>query len=91
MECKLPLDSGRQQQVKKGIYPKRIRFSSGLNPDALAAQLAQSLHPKDWIARYPCKIGNKELSLKAKGLLSQMLSLPEDWVYTLKGLSIIIR
>ena len=29
---------------------------------------------------------NKELSLKAKGLLSQMLSLPEDWDYTLKGL-----
>ena len=24
---------------------------------------------------------NKELSLKAKGLLSQMLSLPEDWDY----------
>ena len=30
---------------------------------------------------------NKELSLKAKGLLSQMLSLPEDWDYTLKGLT----
>ena len=29
---------------------------------------------------------NKELSLKAKGLLSQMLSLPEDWDYTLAGL-----
>ena len=28
---------------------------------------------------------NKELSLKAKGLLSQMLSLPEDWDYTLAG------
>ena len=27
---------------------------------------------------------NKALSLKAKGLLSQMLSLPEDWDYTLK-------
>ena len=26
---------------------------------------------------------NKELTLKAKGLLSQMLSLPEDWDYTL--------
>ena len=26
---------------------------------------------------------NKALSLKAKGLLSQMLSLPEDWDYTL--------
>ena len=34
---------------------------------------------------------NKELSLKAKGLLSQMLSLPEDWDYTLKGLSHINR
>ncbi len=30
---------------------------------------------------------NKELTLKAKGLLSQMLSLPEDWDYTLAGLS----
>jgi len=30
---------------------------------------------------------NPLLSLKAKGLLSQMLSLPEDWDYTLKGLS----
>ena len=30
---------------------------------------------------------NHALSLKAKGLLSQMLSLPEDWDYTLKGLA----
>ena len=29
----------------------------------------------------------KELTLKAKGLLSQMLSLPENWDYTLAGLS----
>ena len=34
---------------------------------------------------------NKELTLKAKGLLSQMLSLPEDWDYTLAGLSQINR
>ena len=34
---------------------------------------------------------SKELSLKAKGLLSQMLSLPEDWDYTLSGLSYINR
>ena len=31
---------------------------------------------------------NKDLSLKAKGLLSQMLSLPESWDFTLKGLSL---
>lgn len=31
---------------------------------------------------------SKELTLKAKGLLSQMRSLPEDWDYTLAGLSL---
>ena len=34
---------------------------------------------------------NRELSLKAKGLLSQMLSLPEKWDYTLQGLACINR
>ena len=34
---------------------------------------------------------NRALSLKAKGLLSQMLSLPEDWDYTLQGLARINR
>lgn len=34
---------------------------------------------------------NVELTLKAKGLLSQMLSLPETWDYTLAGLSRINR
>ena len=34
---------------------------------------------------------NKDLTLKAKGLLSQMLSLPEDWDYTLVGLTLINR
>ena len=34
---------------------------------------------------------NRDLTLKAKGLLSQMLSLPEDWDYTLAGLSLINR
>lgn len=32
---------------------------------------------------------DKELSLKAKGLLSLMLSLPDDWDYTLRGLAAI--
>jgi hypothetical protein len=34
---------------------------------------------------------NDSLTLKAKGLLSQMLSLPEEWDYTLVGLSHINR
>ena len=34
---------------------------------------------------------NADLSLKAKGLLSLMLSLPEDWDYTMKGLARICK
>ena len=34
---------------------------------------------------------DKSLSLKAKGLLSQILSLPEEWDYTLQGLAHINR
>ena len=34
---------------------------------------------------------NTDLSLKAKGLLSLMLSLPEDWDYTMKGLAHICK
>ena len=34
---------------------------------------------------------DRRLSLKAKGLLSVMLSLPEEWDYTLKGLAVISK
>lgn len=34
---------------------------------------------------------NRALSLKAKGLLSLMLSLPEDWDYTTRGLASICK
>ena len=34
---------------------------------------------------------NRDLTLKAKGLLSVMLSLPDDWDFTLKGLARINR
>lgn len=46
---------------------------------------------KDYTVMSNHHLRNKELTLKAKGLLSQMLSLPEDWDYTLKGLAAINR
>jgi hypothetical protein len=46
---------------------------------------------KDYVTMSNRHFKNKNLSLKAKGLLSQMLSLPEDWDYTLKGLSKICK
>jgi len=36
-------------------------------------------------------IRNRELSLKAKGLLTQMLSLPEDWDFSVRGLAAISK
>lgn len=46
---------------------------------------------KDYTVMSNCHLRDKRLSLKAKGLLSQMLSLPEDWDYTLSGLACINR
>jgi len=42
---------------------------------------------KDYTVMCNHHLRNKDLSLKAKGLLSQMLSLPENWDYTLNGLA----
>ena len=42
---------------------------------------------KDFTVMSNHHLRNTELSLKAKGLLSLMLSLPEDWHYTTKGLA----
>ena len=46
---------------------------------------------KDFTVMCNHHLRNVKLSLKAKGLLSLMLSLPEDWDYTTKGLACICR
>ncbi|MBD5095127.1 MAG: helix-turn-helix domain-containing protein [Subdoligranulum sp.] len=46
---------------------------------------------KDFTVMSNHHLRNTELSLKAKGLLSLMLSLPEGWDYTTKGLAYICR
>ena len=46
---------------------------------------------KDYTVMSNHHLRNTELSLKAKGLLSLMLSLPEDWDYTMRGLSRICK
>ncbi len=44
-------------------------------------------HTRNYTVMSNHHLRDKNLSLKAKGLLSQMLSLPEDWDYTLAGLA----
>lgn len=46
---------------------------------------------KDFTVMSNYHLRDVELSLKAKGLLSLMLSLPEDWDYTTKGLAYICK
>lgn len=46
---------------------------------------------RDYIVMANHHLRNTKLSLKAKGLLSLMLSLPEDWDYTTKGLAKICK
>ena len=46
---------------------------------------------KDFTIMSNHHLRNRILSLKAKGLLSLMLSLPEDWDYTTKGLAQICK
>lgn len=47
----------------------------------------RTIKDKDYtvISNYHFK--DKRLSLRAKGLLSMMLSLPDEWVYSLNGLN----
>lgn len=46
---------------------------------------------RDYTVMSNYHLRNTNLSLKAKGLLSLMLSLPENWDYTTKGLARICR
>lgn len=46
---------------------------------------------KDYTVMSNHHLRNTELSLKAKGLLSMMLSLPEEWNYTTRGLATICK
>lgn len=41
---------------------------------------------KDYTTMSNIHLKDKRISLKAKGLLSEMLSLPDDWNYSIKGL-----
>ena len=44
-------------------------------------------HDKDYTVMSNHHLRDSALSLKAKGLLSQMLALPDDWDYSVAGLA----
>ena len=48
-------------------------------------------HTKDYTVMANHHLKDWRLSLKAKGLLSMILSLPDDWNYNMKGLATLSR
>ena len=46
---------------------------------------------RDYTVMSNYHLRDKRISLKAKGLLSMMLSLPDDWNYTTRGLAKICK
>lgn len=48
-------------------------------------------HTHDYTIASNRYLRDKRLSLKAKGLLSMMLSLPDDWNYSVNGLAAICK
>ena len=62
-----------------------------LNGGGLAMAIFRIEKTADYTTMSNRHFKDKRLSLKSKGLLSQMLSLPENWDYTLKGLAHINR
>ena len=46
---------------------------------------------KDYTTISNYHLRDKRLSLKAKGLLTMILALPEDWNFTIRGLSAICK
>ncbi len=68
------------------------RFSlSGLMKGADYMAVFRVEKNRDYTVMSNHHLRNADLSLKSKGLLSQMLSLPKEWDYILKGLSQINR
>ena len=60
----------------------------GINPKRKECNMAVFRINKtsDYTIMGNTHLKNKEMSLKAKGLLSVMLSLPNDWDYSVAGL-----
>lgn len=46
---------------------------------------------REYVVMSKHHLKNKKLSLKAKGLMSFVLSLPDDWEFSIKGLSLVLK
>lgn len=78
----------------RGIYAVKSRKSNTFlhfEKEAISMAVFRIEKTRDYTVMSNHHLRDMSLSLKAKGLLSLMLSLPEDWDYTMKGLAHICK
>lgn len=57
----------------------------------MATEVLRVKKTKNFTVMFNHHLKNKELSLRSKGLLSVILSLPDNWEFTIKGLAAISK
>ena len=70
------------------MYERICLFASAQRPDGSVNLMAvfRVSKTRDYTVMSNSHLREKDMSLKAKGLLSLMLSLPDDWDYSIQGL-----
>jgi hypothetical protein len=90
--CERRLGTGRHLCRR---WRKKAAYALKTIPDTTEGRFIMSVFriekTQDYTVMSNHHLRDKDLTLKAKGLLSQMLSLPDEWDYTLAGLSHINR
>ena len=71
------------------IYNIVRSYNRSTNAEAAMKQFSSHVIRHTVMSNHHFK--NKNLTLKAKGLLSLMLSLPDDWNYNMQGLATLSR
>ena len=67
----------------------RLEFTNGMEGFHVGIFRVEKVKDYTTISNYHLR--DKNLSLKAKGLLTLILALPEDWNFTIRGLSAICK
>ena len=67
----------------------RFEFTNGMEDFHVGIFRVEKVKDYTTISNYHLR--DKRLSLKAKGLLTMILALPEDWNFTIRGLSTICK
>ncbi len=77
---------------REGVSDRDITYAFSFElEDGSMAQIFRVERTKNFTVMSNHHFKNKNLTLKAKGLLSLMLSFPDDWNYNMQGLATLSR